>query len=493
MDRRTKIVATAGPATSDEQTLTSLIQAGVDVVRLNFSHGSHEEHAAMIDLVRKISKNLDRPVTLLQDLQGPKIRTGEVKNDGITLEKGQPLTLTTEKIIGDEQRIPVDFAQLPGSVSPGSRILLDDGNLELVVVSVDKKNVKTQVVLSGVLKSHKGINLPGALLNIDGFTEKDEADLKFGLEHEIDAIAMSFVRNASDVNIVRQHVTTHAPERKNTPIIAKLERPEALDNLHAIIEASDGVMVARGDLGVEMPPEKVPLAQKEIIEAANLHAKVVITATQMLDSMIHNPRPTRAEASDVANAIFDGSDAVMLSGETAIGKYPVQSVEIMAAIIEQAETELSKWGHWDGNMVGETADHVALEDVTHDDALAITRAARGLATDRDVAAIAVFTQTGRTAMLMSKARPRTPILAFTPVEATYRRLPMLWGVIPYLVPFADTVEEMLKHVEDAIVSATPIQSGQQVVLISGFPVGALCPPNMALLHTIGKWVGKRPA
>ena len=492
MDRRTKIVATVGPATNDEQTLTSLIQAGVDVVRLNFSHGSYEEHSARIALVRKISEDLERPITLLQDLQGPKIRTGEVENDCVTLMKGQPVTLTTEEIVGDESRIPVDYPRLPGSVRPGSRILLDDGNLELVVVSVDKHDINTQVVLGGELRSHKGINLPGALLNIPGFTKKDEADLKFGLEHEIDAVAMSFVRNASDVNIVRQHILEFSPDRKNMPIIAKLERPEALDNLHAIIEASDGVMVARGDLGVEMPPEKVPLAQKEIIEAANLHAKVVITATQMLDSMIHNPRPTRAEASDVANAIFDGSDAVMLSGETAIGKYPVQSVEIMAAIIQQAETELMKWGHWEGDMVGESEDHHALKDVTHDDALAITRAARGLANDRDVAAIAVFTQTGRTAQLMSKARPRTPILAFTPVEATYRRLPMLWGVIPYLVPYADTVEDMLKHVEDAIVSATPIQQGQQVVLISGFPVGALCPPNMALLHTIGKWVGKRP-
>lgn len=486
MDRRTKIVVTLGPASSDRTMIERLIRAGMDVVRLNFSHGSHEEHQARIKILRNLCQQANHPITLLQDLQGPKIRTGKLESESIMLDQGQSLILTTEKVLGNKKKVSVDYNDLPQSVRPGGRILLDDGNLELVVVSIAENQIDTKVVLGGELKPHKGVNLPGANLNIPAFTEKDEADLKFGLDQQIDAVAMSFIRSGRDVLNIRQAIARLAPDRKNTPIIAKLERPEALINLNEIVRAADGVMVARGDLGVEMPPEAVPIAQKQIIEVANKHAKLVITATQMLDSMIHNPRPTRAEASDVANAIFDGSDAVMLSGETAVGKYPVQAVEMMAAIIRNAEAQLSKWGHWDGNLSEVASDEIALGDVTHDDALSITRAARELADDRNVAAIAVFTQTGRTAELMAKARPRAPVLAFTPDKSTYFQLPMLWGVIPHLVPFANTLEEMLKVVEETIVMATSIRPGQQVVLISGFPVGAMCPPNLALLHTIGK-------
>lgn len=485
MDRRTKIVVTVGPATGEEHMLERLVKAGVNVIRLNFSHGTHADHAKRIVLLRKISERLNQPVTLLQDLQGPKIRTGLLEDGSAALVKGETCFLTTQNITGNAQRVSVDFSDMPNCVRPGGRILLDDGNLELVVVAVEQEQVETKVVLGGILKSHKGVNLPGAKLNIPCLTEKDEVDLAFGLEQGVDAIAMSFVRSPRDVARVRQAIARLAPERKDTPVIAKLERPEALNNLHEIIEASDGVMVARGDLGVEMSPEAVPIAQKQIIEAANRHAKVVITATQMLESMINNPRPTRAEASDVANAIFDGSDAVMLSGETAVGKYPIQSIEMMDAIIRKAETQLAKWGHWEGTLGDEASETVTLGEVTHDDALSITRAARELAHDRNVAAIAVFTQTGRTAHLIAKARPRVPILAFTPVNSTYQRLPMLWGVIPFLVPYEDTLEAMLADVEEAIVSATPIQPGQQVVLISGFPVGAMRSPNIALLHTIG--------
>ena len=291
----------------------------------------------------------------------------------------------------------------------------------------------------------------------------------------MDAVAVSFVRQAADIARVRQAIAQMAPNKVNLPIIAKLERPEALENLHAIVHAADGVMVARGDLGVELPPQRVPIAQKEIIATANHHAKLVITATQMLDSMIHAPRPTRAEASDVANAVFDGTDAVMLSGETAIGDYPVEAVKMMDAIVREAEGQFAHWGHL-AEMETST---------TRDDARSLTRAARELAHERDVAAIAVFTQTGRTAVLMSKARPRVPIFAFTPEEGTYRRLSMYWGVIPQQVPFANTVENMLQHVEAALRAATPIEAGQQVVLISGFPVGAMRPPNFALLHTVG--------
>jgi pyruvate kinase len=486
MSRRTKIVVTLGPASGERNVIEKLVKAGVNVVRLNFSHGKHEEHAARLKLVREISQRLNHPVTILQDLQGPKIRTGELQGDTVTLEQGASLTLTTEHIIGDSHRISVDFADLPNSVRPGGRILLDDGNLELAVVSVHDKQVETKVILGGILKSHKGVNLPGAILNIPAFTEKDESDLAFGLEQQVDAVAMSFVRTPADVTGVRQKIAQLSPEQKSIPIIAKLERPEALDNLSEIIKVADGVMVARGDLGVEMSPETVPIAQKQIIETANQHAKVVITATQMLDSMISKPRPTRAEATDVANAIFDGSDAVMLSGETAVGRYPIQAVKMMDAIICEAESRLRKWGHWSGQLGEAASEKIELSGTTHDDALSITRAVRELADDRNVAGIAVFTQTGRTAQLMAKARPEAPILAFTPSKSTYRQLPLLWGVTPHLVPYADTLEAMLEVVERTIVAETPIQPGQQVVLISGFPVGAMRPPNLAILHTIGE-------
>jgi pyruvate kinase len=486
MDRKTKIVVTQGPASSDKKVIERLIKARVSVFRLNFSHGSHQEHANRIDLIRETAAQLKTPVTLLQDLQGPKIRTGLIKNGAVTLQQGQTFRLTVDPLEGDETIASVDFPDLTDSVRAGGRILLDDGNLELVVVGVDEKTVETKVVLGGILKPHKGVNLPGAKLNILAITPKDEEDLAFGLSQGIDALAISFVRQADDIIQVRQLIKRLAPNRRAIPIIAKMERPEGLSNLEAILDAADGVMVARGDMGVEMLPEEVPIAQKRIIEAANKKAKVVITATQMLESMIYNPRPTRAEATDVANAIFDGTDAVMLSGETAVGKYPVQSVEMMDAIIRQAEAQLNKWGHWEGSLQDSIVCKDSGDEVFHDDALSITRAARELAHDRNVAAIAVFTQTGRTAQLMAKARPSVPILAFTPEETTYRQMPMLWGVLPYLVPYADTLETMLHAVEEAIVTATPLVPGQQVVLISGFPVGSMRPPNIALLHTIGE-------
>jgi pyruvate kinase len=293
----------------------------------------------------------------------------------------------------------------------------------------------------------------------------------------VDAIALSFVRSAKDIARIKGEIACIAPERSDIPVIAKLERPEALDNLHDIIHSADGVMVARGDLGVEMSPQEVPIAQKKIIQIANRHTKIVITATQMLDSMIHNPRPTRAEASDVANAIFDGSDAVMLSGETAVGHYPIKVVEMMDAIVCQAETHILDWGPGAPTLS---------DDVPHDDALFITRAASELANDRDVAAIAVFTSSGRTARMMSKGRPGVPILAFTPNERTYHRMSMMWGVDPHLVPHAETVEVMLTHVEAAIIASTQLSPGQEVVLIAGFPIGAMRSANFALLHTIGQ-------
>jgi pyruvate kinase len=478
--RRAKIVGTIGPSCEDEATLRSLIQAGLNVARLNFSHGTHEDHAQIYQNIRRLSKELGQPITIMQDLQGPKIRTGEIQNGEVLLESGQKLNLTVKPLIGDANTVSVDFPELTEVVEKGGRILLDDGNLELLITAVQPDHVETQVVLGGVLKPHKGVNLPGARIRMPGLTEKDEDDLRFGLSLGIDIVAISFVSTAVDIEQVRQAIQTIAPNCRDIPIIAKLERPEAIDNLHEIVHAADGLMVARGDLGVEMSPEAVPIAQKKIIESANRHSKIVITATQMLDSMIHNPRPTRAEASDVANAIFDGTDAVMLSGETASGKYPVQAVEMMNAIACQAESNMAEWGHWQGNIS---------TDTPQDDTFYLTKAARELAHDRNVAAIAVFTKSGRTALLMSKARPGVPILAFTPLETTFHRLNLYWGVVPRLVPHVENIDEMLRVVEQSMVETTSIKPGQQVVLICGYPVSDVRPTNLALLHTVGSKMG----
>ncbi len=471
MDRKAKIVATMGPASQDGAVLEKLLLAGMDVARLNFSHGTHESHAAQILALRAVANRLGRPLAILQDLQGPKIRVGLLP-EPLTLMAGQKVWLYPE----DAPRpggisIPVDFPQLVGVVRPGDRILLDDGRLALTVQSTGKKQVTAVVETGGGLTSHKGINLPGASLDIPAFTEKDARDLTFGLSQSVDVVGMSFVQTAQDVKTVRELVKAGG---ENSPLlIAKLERPRALDNLEEILDVADGVMVARGDLGVEMAPEDVPGAQKGIILAANRKGKLVITATQMLESMIHNPLPTRAEASDVANAVYDGTDAVMLSAETATGEYPVESVALMDRIVRQAEGNYDQWGHGQALDTGE-----------HDDAIAIASAARELAHDRDVEAIAVFTRTGRTAILMSKSRPCVPVLAFTPVEETYRRLALAWGVTPYRVPWADTVEEMIGHVENALRESGLVRPGGQVVVVSGFPVRDFRQPNMALLHTV---------
>ena len=476
MKRRAKIVATIGPASRDKHILRNLVQAGMNVARLNFSHGDHEDHLRTIQDLRYLCDRLGHSVTLLQDLQGPKIRTGELENGQIELVAGNSLTLTTEKVLGNENLVSVDFPDLPFFLRPASRILLSDGQMELVVPECRGTRTETEIVFGGTLTPHKGVNLPGARLNIPGFTEKDEQDLAFGLENGVDMVAISFVRTAQDVARVRQAIARLNPDRVDTPIIAKLERPEALENLEAIIHAADGVMVARGDLGVEMSPQEVPIAQKRIIEAANQQGKAVITATQMLESMISSPRPTRAEASDVANAIFDGTDAVMLSGETAVGRYPVETVQMMDAIVHEAEEHLKEWGHWSKKPVAEEAES---------DSLFLCRAAAELAYDRNVAAVAVFTNTGRTALLMSKSRPGVPILAFTSKERTYRRMGLFWGVVPHLIPIVDTMEAMLAHVESALLAETPVQRGQQVVLICGFPVSEIRPSNTVMLHTVG--------
>lgn len=473
MERKVKIIATIGPASDHEDTLVRLMQAGMNVARLNFSHDSHASHSSRINLLRSVAKKLGRPVAILQDLQGPKIRVGTLVAP-LVLAKGQTITLCLEgsSVTYDPYSIPVDFPQLFDVIKKGDRILLDDGRLELRVQKNNPDGVMTKVIMGGGLTSHKGINLPGIQIDIPAVTDKDIEDLKFGLSLGIDAVALSFVQKAEDVTKVNEIINS---TREKLPlVIAKLERPQALENLEEILQVVDGVMVARGDLGVEMPPEKVPGAQKNIIYTANRRGRIVATATQMLETMIHAPLPTRAEASDIANAVYDGTDAVMLSAETAVGDYPVESVSMMDRIIRQAEGNYDQWGHGQALIADQ-----------HDDAGAIVRAARELAHDRDVEAIAVFTRTGRTAILMSKARPCVPVLAFTPVEETYQRLAIAWGVIPSLVPWADTVEEMIAHVESAIRRTGVVRPGGQVVLVSGYPVRDFRLPNMALLHTVG--------
>ena len=482
MIKQAKIVATLGPSSNDEKTLIAMINAGMDVARLNFSHGNHDEHMKRINLIRRLSDELQKPITILQDLQGPKLRVGKLPEEGILLEPGQKIILAPADVdLPDEDKqdvtaIPMEVPNLVDSVSVGDRILLDDGLLELKTTNLGKDFLEAEVILGGILKSHKGVNLPGAALAIPALTEKDLIDLEFGLRVKVDVVAISFVQSANDIIMLREKMKEINPARANTPIIAKLERPLAIENLESILEVTDGVMVARGDLAVETSPSQVPIMQKKIIEAANQRSKVVITATQMLDSMIHNPRPTRAEASDVANAVFDGTDAVMLSGETAAGAYPVESVAMMSRIIQEAEKNFGEWGQI------QTSSAVS----PMDDAISITRAARELAQDRQVACIAVFTQSGKTALFMSKARPTMPIIALTPDQDTYQRLGLYWGVTPFLVPYATSVESMLSHIEAALIANTELSSGKQVVVIAGLPVGAMRPPNFTLLHTIGK-------
>jgi len=474
--RNTKIVATIGPASQTDIIISRLIETGMDVARLNFSHGDYQEHEKVYHLIRQHSKEQEISIGVLQDLQGPKIRTGNLKGNQVELCAGSIVQLTTEAVVGTETIIPIDFPIELDAIQPDTRVLLDDGNIELAVIRSGSRTIDTVVIVGGILKSHKGVNFPGFPLSVPGFTQKDRNDLDFGLKLGVDYIAVSFVRSAEDIRLVRQFIEENAPERNDIPIIAKLERPEALKHLDEIINCTDGVMVARGDLGVELPPEQVPIIQKLIIQKANQAGKIVITATQMLESMIQSPRPTRAEASDVANAIFDGSDAVMLSGETAVGKYPVKTIEMMNAIICQAEAHMKDWGH---------SDEIEVPELENDDAYYVSQAAGELAKDRNVNLISVFTKSGRTARFMSKTRPAVPIVAFTPQATTYYKLSLYWGVSPFISPMVKSFEEVIEVVEDTLVRCGLVYTGQQIVLLCGFPIQAQGKTNLALLHSIG--------
>jgi pyruvate kinase len=474
MIRRSKIIATVGPASADRKKLKELFLAGMNVARLNFSHGNHEDQLEVIQSLRTLSEELDRPLTILQDLQGPKLRTGIIPGGRIVqVEAKQRLTLTTTEPPQDGSEIPVTYAPLAEEVGPGDTILINDGRIELRVKESDGIRVQTEVVVGGEIGSRKGINIPGVALSASSITEKDREDLAFGLSQCVDAVALSFVRRSEDIVQLRKIISESQSDDLNPLIIAKLERPEAIDNLKAILEVCDGVMVARGDLGVEVSPEKVPSLQKQIIQEALARQRFVITATQMLESMITNPRPTRAEASDVANAVFDGSDVLMLSGETAVGQYPTEALATMHRIIIDAEQHAVQWGQ-----------QITIESSTDDDAIATTHAARALAHDRQVAALAVFTRSGRSARLLSTVRPTVPILAFTPEARTHQQLSLAWGVIPYLIDMAHSVEEMIEHVRSACLESGIVSPGQQVVMIASLPVGAMGPPNFVLLQKV---------
>jgi pyruvate kinase len=469
-NRRAKIICTIGPSCSTEAGLRQLVQVGMDVARLNFSHGSHQDHARSIETLRNVAAKENKTICILQDLQGPKIRTGELGgHTPVMLKTGGQVTITTRDLEGTAERISTTFKGLADEVKPGTCILLSDGRIELRVIQVIGDDIECTVVNGGTLGEHQGINLPGAALSIPALTEKDRKDLEFGLQQGVDAIALSFVRSAADVLEAKQIIAAH---KKDVPVIAKLEKPQALDQLEQILEACDGVMVARGDLGVEMPPEKVPVIQKHVIRRATEWRKPVIIATQMLESMIENPRPTRAEASDVANAIFDGTDAVMLSAETASGRYPKEAVCMMAKIVVEAESNMADYMQprrrtRRGLSISETI----CESIAH------------AAEDLNIAAIAVFTETGSSARMVSKFRPKSRIYAFSHLPTVCNRMNLFWGVQPVRREHAMNAEEMLATAERELVRAGKIQSGDILGVVAGRQMSAGS-TNFMRLHVV---------
>ena len=474
--RKAKIVCTVGPASSSEAVLRDLMRLGMSVARLNFSHGTHEEHARVIDRLRKVAEKEGRTICILQDLQGPKIRTGRLKfRTPVALKAGSHVTITPRDIAGNSTLIPTTFKTLAQEVEPGARILLSDGLIELRVRQVRGDDVECEVVNGGLLGEHKGINLPGTVVRVPSLTEKDEKDLEFGVKHGVDMIAASFIRTADDVRAVKRLVLSH---HSDAWVIAKLEKPQAIEHLEEILDVADGVMVARGDLGVEVPPEKVPVIQKHIIRRAAEWRKPVITATQMLESMIENPRPTRAEASDVANAVFDGTDAVMLSAETASGKYPREAVSIMSRIIVEAESHmhdetLRRRHHRAKLSISETI----CESVAH------------AAQDLDMRAIAVYTETGTTARLVSKYRPECPIFAFASSDPVLARLNLLWGVQPTLCGIDREAESMVSTAETALLKKHAVDCGDVIAIVAGTR-STTGSTNFMRLHVVGSADGK---
>ena len=465
MQRRTRIVSTLGPASSDLDTIRALITAGVDVTRMNFSHGSHAEHRQRIHYVRQIAQELERDIAILQDLQGPKIRVGVVKDGSVLLHEGHTLVLTNEELAeSDAERVFVSYPTLHEDVKLGGRILLDDGLLELKVVDIAAHEVITEVVVGGPLRSRKGVNLPHLRSNSPALTEKDLEDLEFGLEMDVDMIALSFVRDQNDVVDLVRRIRDSG---KRVTVIAKIEKPEAVYNIDQILEQADGIMVARGDLGIEMPMEQVPGMQKRIIQKCRTAGKPVITATQMLESMIENPRPTRAEASDVANAVLDGTDAVMLSGETAVGKYPVHVVEAMAQIIREAERfgavpSLGPENEWMKESVTESISYTACK----------------IAHQVEAVAIACLTSSGTTARLISRHRPSMPVYAFTNHHKVVKQLSVQWGTKGFSIPFQRDTDGGVSLVHEILKAKGLVKAGDRIVITAGLPLPTRGRTNM---------------
>ncbi|MCI2919864.1 pyruvate kinase [Staphylococcus hominis] len=478
--RKTKIVCTIGPASESEEMLEKLMNAGMNVARLNFSHGSHEEHKARIDSIRKVSKKLGKTIGILLDTKGPEIRTHDMKDGLIVLEKGKEVIVSMSQVEGTPEKFSVTYEDLINDVQIGSYILLDDGLVELQVKDIDKDKgeVKCDILNTGELKNKKGVNLPGVKVNLPGITDKDAADIKFGIKEDIDYIAASFVRRPSDVLDIREILEQE--NNDNITIFPKIENQEGIDNIEEILEVSDGLMVARGDMGVEIPPESVPIVQKDLIRKCNKLGKPVITATQMLDSMQRNPRATRAEASDVANAIYDGTDAVMLSGETAAGQYPEEAVKTMRniAISAEAAQDYKKL----------LSDRTKLVETSLVNAIGVSVAHTAL--NLNVKAIVAATESGSTAITISKYRPHSDIIAVTPSEHTARQLALVWGAYPVVKKGRKTTDDLLNNAVATAVATEKVGNGDLIIITAGVPTGEKGTTNMMKLHLVGDEIAK---
>jgi len=469
MSRRAKIVCTLGPATASVEQITALVEAGMDVARLNFSHGKHADHQKSYELVRQAGDKVGRAVAILADLQGPKIRLGTFADGPVVWETGSRVCITVEDVAGTAERVSTTYKDLANDARVGDRLLIDDGKLALTVVDVQGPDVFCLVLEGGPVSNNKGLSLPGVAVSVPALSEKDAEDLRFALSLGVDFVALSFVRHAEDVDLVREIMRQEDVE---VPVIAKLEKPEAVENLEAIVDAFDGVMVARGDLGVELPLEEVPLVQKRAVQAARERNKPVIVATQMLESMIENSRPTRAEASDVANAVLDGADAVMLSGETSVGKYPIVAVKTMERIIAAVES------------TQEVQVPALVKTVKHR-SVAMVRAAKDIGETLDVQALAAFTSTGRTAQRLASMHTRLPILAFTTDPAVRSRLALSWGVETFLVPEVTHTDDMVGQVDFSLLSIGRLKEGDSVVIVAGSPPNTVGSTNLVRVHEVG--------
>jgi pyruvate kinase len=469
--RLTKIVCTIGPASMAEGIIEQMARAGMDVARLNFSHGVHAEHRQVIERIRSVEARIGKPMAILQDLQGPKIRLGAFASGSAILHRGARFVLTTEVVQGSAERASISYAGFPRDVKTGDRVLVDDGRLALDVEQVVDDEVQCRVVTGGIVRDHKGVNLPHTAVRLPVLTEKDRADLEFGLRNGVDYVGVSFVRSAADILEVREFINEHGSDAQ---VVAKLERPEALGRLDAILAATTAVMVARGDLGVEMAIEDVPVAQKEIIKKARMARTPVIIATQMLESMVSAPRPTRAEVSDVANAILDGTDAVMLSAESATGSYPVEAVRTLDRIIRRTEAAFPP-ATMDRPRRGEVSFPQAVSDV-----------AAFAAQELKARAIVAFTQSGSTARLISQDRPPVPIIAFAPTERVRRRLALDWAVVPRLIKRHATLDEMVASIEASLLADRSVRYGDILILVAGAPIGVRGTVNLLKLHRVGE-------